>query len=97
MMIRRLAQIKGTFNQDWDAIELINSIFSSANDVAKVKTYNRSAEFKVSKNNYLSRENVQLLGLKDGTVESWVSGIALMGLSRIVLALLIEIPNLLLH
>lgn len=67
MMIRRLAQIKGKYYYDLDLIKLMNSTFSSANDVAKVKTYNRSSEFKVSKNNYLSRENVQLLGLNDGT------------------------------
>lgn len=54
MMIRRLAQIKGNYYYNLDLIKLMNSTFSSANDVAKVKTYNRSSEFKVSKNNYLS-------------------------------------------
>lgn len=69
-MRRRLDRIKGkSCARKFVNLPNRQSLSSSANDVAKVKSNNRSAEFKVSKNTYLSRENVQL-GLNDGTKES---------------------------
>lgn len=49
---RKLAQIKGKISSPGAQLMfiLINFNFSSANDVAKVKSFSRSAELKVSKN-----------------------------------------------
>jgi hypothetical protein len=82
MRRKRLAQIKGDFTEfsmQTCHLTLLLLICSSANDVAKVKSFNRSSEFKVSKNNYLSEVNrfVVFIRFKGGTMPFFLEGASL--------------------